>query len=315
MNFILAQTDPRLNFWNGTNGSTTLWVKIVVAFVLGLLLIAVLTRVPPQFRKPIVAISTFMAGFFYIALWLWPEPIGKKPGTLPNGSVESVGFFVGDAVSVVGDFYNILATMLLGLGVFSVLRIHLRKFVKKQQDWGFSAVLLTGIVAMVVFGYANYMSKFGPAGAKLTEEANWGFVNYGQNLLFDGMLQQMDAAMFSIIAFYILSAAYRAFRIRSVEATILLATALIVILSLMGLAASIWGMPIDALSPHITLNGQSVPDPGSFIQNFRLENIAKWLTDALQTSSLRGIDFGIGIGALAMGMRLWLSLEKGGVSQ
>ncbi|HVT14241.1 MAG TPA: hypothetical protein VHE55_18405 [Fimbriimonadaceae bacterium] len=315
MNLILAQTDPRLNFWNGTNDSVGLWAKIIIAFVLGVLLIAALTRVPPQFRRVIVTTATFIAGFFYIALWLWPEPIGKKPGTLPNGAVEWVGFNISDAVSVVGDFYNILATMLLGLGVFSVLRIHLRKFVKKQQDWGFSAVLLAGIVAMVFFGYANYLTKFGPDAAKLADQANWGFVNYGQNLLFDGMLQQMDAAMFSIIAFYILSAAYRAFRIRSVEATILLATALIVILSLMGLAASIWGMPVDALSPHVTLNGQSVPDPGSFTQNFRLENIAKWLTDALQTSSLRGIDFGVGIGTLAMGMRLWLSLEKGGVSQ
>lgn len=315
MNFILAQTDPRLNFWNGANGSTVLWVKIVGAFVLGLLVIAALTRVPAQFRRPIVAIATFMAGFFYIALWLWPEPIGSRAGKMPNGPVEGVGFFIGDTVSVVGDFYNILATMLLGLGVFSVLRIHLRKFFKRQQDWGFSAVLLSGIVLMVIFGYANWYTRLGEGGAKLASQANWGIFNYGQNLLFDGLLQQMDAAMFSIIAFYILSAAYRAFRIRSVEATILLATALIVILSLMGLAASIWGMPIDALSPHITVNGQSIPDPGSFAQNFRLENIAKWLTDALQTSSLRGIDFGIGIGALAMGMRLWLSLERGGVSQ
>lgn len=312
---LLAQADPRLNFWNGTNDSSGLWTKIIVAFVVGVLLIFALTRAPAQLRRPIVFISTFMAGFFYIALWLWPEPVNIKPGTLPNGPVEGIGFFIKDAVSVVGDFYNILVTMLLGLGVFSVLRIHLRKLFKQQQDWGFSLVLLVSIVVMVTFGYLNWHSKLGENGSKLALEANWGFVNYAQNLLFDGMLQTMDAAMFSLIAFYILSAAYRAFRIRSVEATILLATALIVILSLMGLAASFWGMPIDAMSHHIVVNGQSVPDPGSFVQNFRLENISKWLTDALQTSSLRGIDFGIGIGALAMGMRLWLSLDRGGVSQ
>jgi hypothetical protein len=315
MNALLAQVDPRANFWNGDNGSTGLWMKIIGGFVFALIVVLALTKAPPQFRRPVVATATFLAGFFYIALWLWPEPIGRKAGTLPNGAVEGVGFFISDTVSVVGDFYNILATMLLGLGVFSVLRIHTRKLAKRQQDWGFSLVLLTSIVVMVFFGYGNWYTRLGENGSKLATEANWGFFNYGQNLLFDGLLQQMDAAMFSIIAFYILSAAYRAFRVRSVEATILLATALVVMLSLMGLAASYWGMPIDALSPHITVNGQSVPDPGSFAQNFRLENIAKWLTDALQTSSLRGIDFGIGIGALAMGMRLWLSLERGGVSQ
>jgi hypothetical protein len=46
--------------------------------------------------------------------------------------------------------------------------------------------------------------------------------------------------------------------------------------------------------------------------NFTLTEIAKWIKDTFQTSSLRGIDFGVGIGALAMGLRLWLSLERQG---
>jgi hypothetical protein len=111
----------------------------------------------------------------------------------------------------------------------------------------------------------------------------------------------MDAAMFSLIAFYILSAAYRAFRARSVEATVLLISALIVILSLMGLVQSNWDKAIDAtyIATHI-----------EFLKNIRLDDLSTWLRNTMQTSSIRGLDFGVGIGLLAMALRLWLSLEK-----
>jgi hypothetical protein len=124
----------------------------------------------------------------------------------------------------------------------------------------------------------------------------WGPAEYAKDLLFDGFLQKMDAAMFSLIAFYILSAAYRAFRARSVEATVLLISALIVILSLMGLLQNTWDRGID--STHVEL-----------LKNLRLDDIATWLKNTMQTSSIRGLDFGVGIGLLAMALRLWLSLE------
>jgi hypothetical protein len=113
----------------------------------------------------------------------------------------------------------------------------------------------------------------------------------------------MDAAMFSVIAFYILSAAYRAFRVRSVEATILLGTALIVILSLMGAVSGLWD---DAV--------KSAANGNTFILNFQLTVVADWIRNTFQTSSLRGISFGVGIGLLAMGLRIWLSLERTGGS-
>lgn len=308
MNLIfLAQTDPRVNFWSGDNGSNGLWIKILAGFVAGILLIFALTQLPPQFRRAVVAIATFIAGFVYIISWLWPEPVARKAGTLPNGTIEGIGFFVKDSVSVVGDFYNILAGFLLGLGVYSVMRIHLRKLVKMQHDWGFSAVLIISMVVMIIFGYWDWANHQGPGAAALDNMANWKFQNYAGDLLFDGLLQAMDAAMFSVIAFYILSAAYRAFRIRSVEASILLFTALIVILGLMGAVAYLWDTKMIG-----ALTGDN---PNSFLNNLKLSGFKDWIQNTFQTSSLRGIDFGVGIGALAMGMRLWLSLERGGVSQ
>src|SRR5688572_33194591 len=112
---VLAQA---LNFWNGQNGTSGLWMAIFGALIFGTLLIFGLMKMPAQFRRPVVAGVTFLAGLIYILYWLWPEPVAREAGTLPNGTIESVGFFLEDSVQVVGGFYNILAGFLLGLGVF-----------------------------------------------------------------------------------------------------------------------------------------------------------------------------------------------------
>lgn len=302
---MLAQA---LNFWNGANGTGILWAKIFGGLIFGILVVFGLMSLPPQFRRTVVAGVTFLAGLIYILYWLWPRPIGREPGTLPNGPIEAGGFFLADSVQVVGGFYNILAGFLLGLGVFSILRIHVRKLARQQQDWAFSAVLLVSMLAMIVFGYTDWLSRLSSPGNPIWDDVlQYPMSSKIYDVLFEGLLQQMDAAMFSVIAFYILSAAYRAFRVRSVEATILLLTALIVMLSLMGAVAYLWdSQAIGAMTGN---------DPNSFLNNLKLASISGWLRDTFQTSSLRGIDFGIGIGALAMGLRLWLSLERGGVSQ
>jgi hypothetical protein len=300
MGQLFLQAQP-LNFWNGENGSTGLWLKIFVALALGIGLIFALMAAPSQTRRPVVAAVTFLAGLFYVMYFFWPRPIDRQPGELPRDFIESVSFYIDDAFGVVTDFTAILSGILLGLGIYSLLHVHLKRIIKQQRDWFFSAVLLVTLAIMTLIGYADWISRRGEAGAQLDDPANWSFVNTAKDLMFDGMLQAMDAAMFSVIAFYILSAAYRAFRVRSIEATILLATALIVILSLMGAVEYLSNNMIDSVSGG---------DSGSFVNNFRLTEISKWLRDTVQGAAIRGIDFGVGIGALAMGLRLWLSLER-----
>jgi tetrahydromethanopterin S-methyltransferase subunit B len=206
---------------------------------------------------------------------------------------------------VVASLTNVIAGFLIGLGIYSLMRVHLSKIAKQQKDWAFSAVLVGSMVVMVVFGFWDYFMRLDPKNFALADQKNWGFINYGRDLLFDGLLQNMDAGMFSIVAFYIMSAAYRAFRARSVEATILLLTALLVILSLMGVVELLWSDVVDKVSP-------SNPALHSMVQSLKLSSMSSWLRSNVQTSAIRGIDFGVGIGLLAMGLRLWLSLEKTG---
>ncbi len=302
----LAQLPPEYNpFWAKEPGNDALlWIFLTIGVgIVGMLL---LTRVPTRARRPIVWTFTFLSGAFYVIYYLWPMPIDRDAREIPQGFVEQGGFFMKDALPRVADIANVLTFLLLCLGIFSLTKIHSARVVKKQKDWFFSVVLLVAMVVMVIVGYWDYILKeFNDPNALLTKAENWGTVNYAYDLLFDGLIQQMDAAMFSMIAFFILSAAFRAFRIRSVEATVMMASAILLMISLMGAVDYQWSELIK---------GWTGDDPAHMLNNLNLSQISGWVKNYLQIPSIRALEFGVGLGALAMGLRIWLGLERGGVS-
>jgi len=303
MNLLAQVAAPELNFWNGESLSTNLWIKIAIGLVIGFGLVVACLFLPTKARRPIIATATFLAGAFWVIYYFWPKPHDRGPNDIPSNIVESVSFWLSDAASArVGDFANVLNAFIIGLGIFSLTRVHLRKVNRRQGDYKFSILLLASIVVMVVVGFWDWKMKLdNPDVAR-----NFTNVQYAADFLFDGLFQTMESAMFSIIAFFILSAAYRAFRVRSVEATILLAAALIMMLSLMGWLVHYWDGTVSNLAGWET---------DHFLNNFKLTDSANWIKATLQTPSIRAIEFGVGLGALAMGLRLWLSLEKGGVNR
>jgi hypothetical protein len=114
-------------------------------------------------------------------------------------------------------------------------------------------------------------------------------------VLFNGLYGPLQAATFSLLAFYIASAAYRAFRIRSAEAGLMMAAAFIVMLGQVpfGRWLTSW---LPAAGP---------------LASFRLEVLGDYVLTWLNTPAQRAIAFGVAVGALAMSLRLWLSLERG----
>ncbi|MBX3119112.1 MAG: hypothetical protein KF784_08610 [Fimbriimonadaceae bacterium] len=294
-----------LNMWNAPAGSSALWLKTAMGLAIGVALIFALIKAPTRARGPITAAFIFVAGAFWVVAFLWPKPAFRGPNDLPDGFVENVGFWISDAVPIVNDFTNILVAFILGLGIFSLARIHVRRLFKMQPDWPYSLVLLISMIAMIGFGYATFYMTMDmyTQNAPATFDITTTLAYAGKDFLFDGMLQEMEAGMFSIIAFFILSAAYRAFRIRSIESTILLAAALLMILSLLGALV----MGIDN-----GINSATGGDVNNFLNNLKLSALSGWVRDNIQTPSIRAMDFGIGLGTLAMGLRLWLSLEKTG---
>lgn len=106
----------------------------------------------------------------------------------------------------------------------------------------------------------------------------------GESLLNNGLFIPLGSAMFSLLAFYIASAAYRSFRVRSLESSLLMLTAVIVML------------------------GQ-IPQ-GSLYISESLPAIRLWLLKNISTPAFRAIFFGASIAGLAMAIRIWLSLEQ-----
>ena len=251
-----------------------------VALVVGIL--AALQAAPRQARKGIIAAFTFLGGLYYALEFFWPAHKASKEN------------FLTPYQDLVSNIFSVIGTFSIGVGLTSLLSLHGRLIARRREGWGNSVVLIVAFLAMTVFGllneYAPTQSVFGP---RVTAHDTYKF-------LFQGGLTNLGAAMFSVLGFYIASAAYRAFRVRSFEAGLLMAAALLVMLGSVG-----FGTLLTSWIP-LTTNGQENP-----WANFRIEQIAQWLLMEVNSAANRGILFGLTVGGLATSLRLWLSLERG----
>jgi len=159
--------------------------------------------------------------------------------------------------------------MVLALG--SLINHHLLKIRRKKEHWWNSYVTLAGFAVMAAAGIL---------GGPLFRIAIFDEI-YGR--LFFYVQASMDAAMFSILAFYMASASYRAFRARSREATVLLVSGFIVMLGVIPFGAMLW---------------DKIPD------------ISEWIMMVPNMASKRGVLFGVGLGATATALKIILGIER-----
>ena len=124
--------------------------------------------------------------------------------------------------------------------------------------------------------------------AEATQLANLSYENSSgkktSSFIQNSFFIPLGSAMFSLLAFYIVTAAYRTFRIKSIEALAIMIPALLIML------------------------GQ-IPHGPAYIYS-GLPDIRTWLLKNLSSPAFRAIFFGSAIAGLAMAVRMWLSLEK-----
>jgi hypothetical protein len=163
----------------------------------------------------------------------------------------------------------ILAAAAFLLGLINLVQVNLPKVLRRETDWGYKAVMLVALVATLIVGFAGGADRLNNG-----EAYKW---------VFDFVFIPLNATMFALLAFYIASAAFRAFRARNIEATVLLVAAIVVMIG---------RVPIgEALSE-------------------RLPTLVNWLMEVPNTAARRAIFVGAALGAIATGIRIILGIER-----
>jgi hypothetical protein len=153
--------------------------------------------------------------------------------TAIGGFVLIVAYFIpytqswGESVAV---WFDILASIAFILGGGNLLKLHLKKVSDRVPGWGYSLIVLVAFLSTLAIG----LGKIGVSPLAQFPDFAWSghyremgspfwfFYQYG--------FQPLTATMFAMLAFYIASAAFRAFRAKNLEAVLLLGTAFIILL-------------------------------------------------------------------------------------
>lgn len=105
----------------------------------------------------------------------------------------------------------------------------------------------------------------------------------GFKWLFNNVVAPLDATMFALLAFFMASAAYRTFRARTPEATVLLLAAVILMLG---------RVPV-----------------GELIYK-HMPQVSEWFMMVPTVAAKRGILFGVALGQIAISLRIILGIER-----
>jgi hypothetical protein len=201
-------------------------------------------------RRTIPLVLTFVVGMYPIFAFFVPHR------------------YVSNVNQDLDTWLVIVAAFALPLGVVNLVMTNVQKIKTRRKGWPYSIVLIAGLCLMAFYGIMGGDQGFHPDFQRM-------FVN---------MVSPLQATMFSLLAFYVASAAYRAFRARNIEATVLLIAAIVVMMG-------------------------RIPF-GDMITGGRMTPISEWLMTKPNAAAQRGIIIGAALGAASMQIRVILGIER-----
>jgi hypothetical protein len=110
--------------------------------------------------------------------------------------------------------------------------------------------------------------------------------------IYEYALVPLTSTLFALLAFFVASAAFRAFRAKNTEAILLLVTAFIMLLgrTFAGVVLTGW-----------------LPD---WLGGLRLENLSVYVMQVFNTAGNRAIIIGIALGVAATSLRILLGIDR-----
>ena len=202
-----------------------------------------------RLRIPLAII--FVMGIFTIVSHFIPaQPVAELNQTFRNWYIGIISFFI-------------------FLGTVNLARSNSEKIKTRARDWKYSIILIISLAVMLVAGFYK--------GRASMEEGN-PFM-----YLYFNVQYPLEATMYSLLAFFITSAAFRAFRARNKEAVLLLVAAVLVMLGRVPIGAAMWdGFP----------------------------EVTEWIMSFPNAAAKRGIRLGIDLGLISMALRMILGIER-----
>jgi len=161
-------------------------------------------------------------------------------------------------------FVTIISAAALILGTIVLTIFHTKKVGTRGSEWYYSVVYVLAFVVTAGLGVLNVRDT----------TFLW---------IYNNMTSPIGAALYSLTAFYITSAAYRVLRARNWNAAVLLVCALVVLLML---------IPIGAiLFPPVLPLGT-------------------WIRDFPSGAGFRGMIIGTSLGIMGLGVRVFMGRQK-----
>jgi peptidoglycan/LPS O-acetylase OafA/YrhL len=182
-------------------------------------------------------------------------------------------------------FFDIIAVFAFFLGGGNLVRVHIKKLVRRREDWLYSIVTLVGFAVMLTAG----LFKIGNEGGISAEVTAPGSLF---SIFYWNIHYPLASTMYALLAFFVASASYRAFRAKNREATILLIAAFIILLG-----STPFGQMLTGWLPHS-------------LSIFEIPNLAVWIMSSPNLAGQRAIMIGIGLGVVSMSLRLILGIER-----
>lgn len=182
-------------------------------------------------------------------------------------------------------FFDIIAVFAFILGGGNLVKIHGNKIYRREKGFGFSIVTLIGFFGTLIIG----LGKLGNPNGIIGDVTMQGSMFEG---IYTFIFKPLGATMFALLAFYVASASYRAFRAKNVEATILLTAAFVILLgrTFIGNMMTSW-----------------LPESLSFLQ---IPEMANWIMTVPNMAGQRAIMIGIALGIISTSLKLILGIER-----
>jgi hypothetical protein len=186
------------------------------------------------------------------------------------GAVMFIQYFSGSSLArqvnqSILEYWQIVFAFTLVVGIVGVVRTNVQR-INKRDDVFFRVVTLAGIIVMPVLALIW--------GIKADTPFMW---------MFENIQAPMQATVFALLAFFVASASFRGFRARSVQATVLLVSASIILLS----RSALGGILAD-----------------------EIPQFAEWMRNYPSMSARRAILIGIGLGSITTSLRVILGIER-----